>query len=635
MDMQKDSFPPIRNMADIEAIERVPLSERLDAESSYQVIARSAEKYGDRTALFFLPHGRADDEPLNISYAQLFARVTQTANLLADLGLGPSDAVAYMLPNLPQTHFTIWGGQAAGIVCAINPLLEPGTIADILNAAEAKVLVTLGPTGEPGIWEKAMAARAQVPGLETILQVAGPGDEADGILAFDELLDRYPGDRLTSGRVIGPDDPCSYFHTGGTTGSPKLARHRHYNMVYNAWSIVFTARMTTNDTLLCGLPLFHVNAVVVTGLGPFSCGARVGLVGPQGYRSRETIADFWKIVEKYEANLFSAVPTVVSALMEVPVGEADISSLRRVVCGAASLPVEVIRAFEERTGVAIVEGYGLTEGTCVSAVNPGEGERRPGSIGLRLPYQDMKTVVLDEAGRIARDCRTGEIGNVVIKGPNVCLGYKQEQFNEGLWAGDGWLNTGDMGRQDEDGYFWLTGRSKELIIRGGHNIDPAVIEGALHGHAGVALAAAVGKPDAYAGELPVAYVAAKPGVDLDPGELLEFARANIGERAAVPEEIFVIDEIPLTAVGKIFKPRLRWDAARRVLTAAVAAALEAFPGVEGAVEVGPDGTHGTLAVVSLSAPKAKARDRAGAGEAEAAVAKALGGFSVPHRIDVA
>ena len=629
--MQKDSFPPIRNVADIEAIERVPLSERLESQSSYEIIARSAEKYGDRTALFFLAHGRAEDEPVNISYAQLFARVTQTANLLADLGLGADDAVAYMLPNLLQTHFTIWGGQAAGIVCAINPLLEPGTIADILNAAEAKVLVTLGPTGEPGIWEKAMAVRGQVPGLETILQVAGPGDEADGILAFDELLDRYPGDRLTSGRVIGPDDPCSYFHTGGTTGSPKLARHRHYNMVYNAWTLVFTSRMSTADTLLCGLPLFHVNAVVVTGLGPFSCGARVGLAGPHGYRSRETIADFWKLVEKYRATLFSTVPTVVSALLEVPVGETDISSLRHVVCGAAPLPVEVIRAFEERTGVGIVEGYGLTEGTCVSAVNPGEGERRAGSIGLRLPYQDMKTVVLDEAGRIARDCRTGEIGNIVIKGPNVCLGYKQEQFNEGLWAGDGWLNTGDMGRLDEDGYFWLTGRSKELIIRGGHNIDPAVIEGALHGHAGVALAAAVGKPDAYAGELPVAYVAAKPGVRLDPGELLEFARAHIGERAAFPEEIFVIDEIPVTAVGKIFKPRLRWDAARRVLAAAVAAALEAFPGFEGAVEVGPDGTHGTLAVVSLSAPEAGA----GAGEAEAAVAKALGGFSVPHRIDVA
>jgi fatty-acyl-CoA synthase len=225
------------------------------------------------------------------------------------------------------------------------------------------------------------------------------------------------------------------------------------------------------------------------------------------------------------------------------------------------MPVELMRAFQESTGLKILEGYGLTEGTCVSTCNPPMGERRAGSIGLCLPMQAMKAVVLDEAGAYVRDCGVGEAGVLAISGPNVFAGYRDPGQDKGLWLdlNDGcrWLNTGDLGRQDADGYFYLTGRKKELIIRGGHNIDPASIEAPLHCHPAVQLAAAVGRPDIHAGELPVAYVQLKPGACATEDELLAFARERITERAAMPKAIRLVQAMPLTGVGKIFKPELR------------------------------------------------------------------------------
>jgi fatty-acyl-CoA synthase len=290
-------------------------------------------------------------------------------------------------------------------------------------------------------------------------------------------------------------------------------------------------------------------------------GASVILGPPSGYRGEDVISNFWHIVDFYKINFFSGVPTVYSSLLNVPVEDSDISSLEFAICGAAPMPAEVFRQFETRTKVTILEGYGLTEGVCISSVNPSGGEKRVGSIGFRLPYQEMKIVELDADGNFKRACDENEIGLIVVRGPNVFPGYKEEIHNEAAFVdcGDGeglWLNTGDLGRQDAEGYFWLTGREKELIIRGGHNIDPLLIEDPLHGHPDVALAAAVGRPDAYAGEVPVAYVQLEPGAQASEKELLAYAGENIGERAAVPKAVHIVDELPVTTVGKIFKPQL-------------------------------------------------------------------------------
>jgi fatty-acyl-CoA synthase len=600
----------IAGPTDIETIERVPLDRRAPFRSTYEVIRQAADKQGDRPAITFLRQGSADETPVVMTYRDLLSRVNQAANLFTDLGVGPTDTVSYLLPNLPQTHVTIWGGQTAGIVNAINPLLKPEQIAHLLDAAGSRVLVTLGPMPGSDIWERAEAVRGLYPKLETILQVGGQvggsGDGRDGIHAFDAMLDGYPADRLVTLRDIAPDDVCALFHTGGTTGAPKLVQHTHRNEVYAAWALACIGDFTPDDVALLGLPLFHVNAVLLTGLAPFMAGASTVLLSPAGYRNPVVIRDFWKIVARYRATLFSAVPTVYGALLDVPVEDADIGSLRYGTCGAAPMPVEVFRAFEQRTGIKILEGYGLTEATVVSSANPLYGERRVGSIGLRLPYQAMKAVRLDDQGRYEHDCATGEIGVIAVKGPNVTPGYRHGPMNEALFLGDGWLNTGDLGRRDDEGYFWLVGRAKDMIKRGGHIIDPAMIEEGLHRHPAVALAAAIGKPDAYAGELPIAYVTLKAQVAATPEELAEWSRMHVADPAAAPAEIVILDEMPVTAIGKIYKPALRQDAIRRTFEVELRPIMQAGIGIAVAVE--NHEFHGTVAIINVSGVPTGQRD---------------------------
>ncbi len=585
----------VASMADIEAIEKIPFEQRVAIDNTYDLIKASAERHGERTAITFLTAGDADEDPVVLTYVDLLARVNQTANLFHDLGIRPGAVVSFILPNLPQTHFVIWGGEAAGIVGAVNPLLEPAQIADILRATETRVLVTLGPSAENDIWRKVDAIRAEVPSLETVLCIGGDGALPEGILDFDAEITKHPTDRLVSGRVIKRDDIASLFHTGGTTGAPKVARHTHWGEVYEAWAISLGGNLNADDVLICGLPLFHVNAVVVTGLAPFFIGASALIASPAGYRNPSVIENFWRIVERYRATFFSAVPTIYSTLLSIPMDGADVSSLRYAICGAAPMPVEVIRSFESQTGIKILEGYGLTEGTTASSMNPAGGERRTGSIGIRYPYQMMTTIAVDADGKWLRECEVDEIGVVVINGPNVFPGYLQDRHNEGIWPREGWFNTGDLARRDADGYFWLTGRAKDLIIRGGHNIDPEMIEAALHQHEAVALAAAVGGLDARVGEIPMAYVELKPGAEVTPDELMAHARAAITERAAVPAEINIVERMPVTAVGKIFKPTLRYDAARNVLEGALGEA-----GIEATITVGADPVHGSAARITLT-----------------------------------
>lgn len=589
---------PLRTIDDVRRIEQVPLDQRLRGRNTYEILGRSAAEFGERTALVHLPTGDPDGPEARLTFAELFARVTQAANGFHALDVGPGDAVSLLLPNLPETHFAFWGAQAAGIANPINPLLEPEQIIGIMNAAETKVLVALGPMPGSDIWDKVEAVREHVPTLETVVVVGRAPKDDPGVREFAGLLDVEPDDRLASGREIDAEEVCALFHTGGTTGTPKLARHTHAMEAFEAWVLSYPLKTKPGDTLLCGLPLFHVNAVMVTGLAPFSCGATVVLLSPSGYRNPAVIKNFWRIVDKYKANRFSAVPTVYAALLQVPVGDADIGSLDYAVCGAAPMPVELFAKFEEATSLKILEGYGLTEGTCASTLNPPDGERRVGSIGLRFPYQPLKVIEVDEHGRWQRDCGSDEIGHIVISGPNVFPGYVQEEANENAFPEPGWFDTGDLGRIDADGYVWLTGRAKDVIIRGGHNIDSSVVEHAVQSHPAVAMAAAVGRPDAYAGELPVVYVQLHEGATADEGELKDYAREHVSERAAAPVEVIILDEMPLTAVGKVFKPRLRYDATRRVFESALREALGEAVHVD--VHVEEDRRHGVAAKVSIT-----------------------------------
>ncbi|KWA07907.1 acyl-CoA synthetase [Burkholderia territorii] len=630
----------IATLDDVLAIEARGLPHDLPA-STYELIRAGAAIDPSAPALSFFPTVDAHRDAERWTYRELVHDITRTANMFVRLGVNADSVIAYVLPNLPETHFVIWGGEAAGIVCAINPLLDSRAIGDLLNAAGASVLVTLAPFPGTDLWQKVAAILHEVESLEHLVLVdladrtGGPAASRtrerdtcatlhdDGNLRhavparvrihdFAAAIARESGETLDNARHFRSGDPSSFFCTGGTTGLPKIAMRSHGNEVANAWSAgqFLGDSIGPGKTTFCGLPLFHVNAAMVTGLLPFSRGAHVVLGTPQGYRGDGVVKRFWEIVEHHRINFFSGVPTLYASLLDVPVGDHAIDSLEYGLCGAAPMPVEVFRAFQERTGIKILEGYGLTEGTCVSSVNPPTGERKLGSIGLRIPFQAMRTVVVDDAGRYLRECAVDEVGLLVISGPNVFAGYTNPDQNAGLWLdlGDGerWLNTGDLARCDAHGYFWLTGRRKDLIIRGGHNIDPAAIEEPLHRHPAVQIAAGIGRPDAHVGEVPVAYVQLKPGATATEQDLSTFMREQITERAALPKHVRIVEAIPLTGVGKIFKPELK----RRETGDALRSALDEA-GVAGAsVEVATDQSSAMLISVELTDPRFEPAARA-------------------------
>src|SRR5882757_339423 len=564
--------PLVLTPADLPAVEAVPLDERDLPASTYDLLGRAADRYADQPALYLL--GESADwrnAPL-WTYRELFAQVTRAANLYHSLGLTPGTPVALLLPNSGATHAALFGAQAAGIANPVNPMLAAEHIAAILTLTRAQILVAAGPSLDPEIWDRAVRTAHTLPGLRALVSGGGaPTDRPAGYAGdFAELASRQPGDRLIGSYRPGPGDLAAYFHTGGTTGVPKVAPHTHRNEVYTAWVLGCSGGLGEDAVSLAGLPLFHVNAVHVTGLAPFLHGRPVVNLGPRGFRDKALMADFWRIVEHYRVTGFSAVPTVYAMLPPIP-DDVDIASLRAGGVGAAPLPKTVRDHFESGTKVPMMEGYGLTEATCATAITPAYGPRA-GSVGLRLPYQRVKAVLLDSAERPVADCAARQTGVLAVAGPNVFPGY--------LTAGpdgpvpepsgkifDDWLLTGDLGRVDEDGYVYLTGRAKDLIIRGGHNIDPGPIEESLLGHPDITSAAVIGAPDAHAGEVPVAYVTLAAGALATEAELCAWAALRAPEPAAAPKAIHVIEALPLTEVGKVFKPALLQDAIREVITA--------------------------------------------------------------------
>lgn len=565
-------FPSIGSLEDIERIEETPLNARLSTRDVYRTLTETAGRFGKRTAILDLPEG-GQGKPRRWNYNQALAAITRAANLLHEAGQG--GPVAYLLPNLAETHFVLWGAAAGGGAAPINPLLNAHAIADILEAVGAQAIVVDGADG--ALVEKVRAVREHLSGPLTVLCVRGVPDGEDW-LDYAAEAEARPGDRLTFALPADTGRVAAYFHTGGTTGSPKVAQQTHANQTAMIWMLRCALDLSENDVVFTGLPLFHANAAILTGLAPLAAGATLVLGGPTGFRNKALLDRFWSLVEAHGVTVFSGVPTIYSALLDRKVGEADVSSLRYGMVGAAPMPVSVFRRFEEATGIKILELYGMTESTCVSTCNPRDGERRVGSIGLRMPYHQVKVAILDESGACERDAKPGEVGVLALKGETVIPGYRQAEKNKDLFLPGGWLNSGDLARFDADGYVWLTGRAKDLIIRGGHNIDPGMIEEALSRHDAVELAAAIGQPDAYAGEIPVAYVVLREGAQASEAELQDWAKAEVEERPAVPKAIRIIQAMPVTAVGKIFKPALREDAAihaaRDVLEAAGLTGLE-------------------------------------------------------------
>lgn len=579
--------PLVLEPGDLARVEAVPLSERDLPLSTYDLLARAAQQFGDLPALHLLGEGeRPWREAEAKSYAQLFEDVIRAANLFTSLGAEPGDAIGLMLPSSGSMYTALLAAQAVGIANPVNPMLSEDHIEEILTLTRAQILVAAGPDLAPEVWEKAKRIASRLPGLRALLGVGvarsfPPG----GLFAGDfvRLAAEQPGDRLQTPYRPGRENLAAYFHTGGTTGTPKVAPHTHANEVYMAWVLGCSGAFLEDSVVLSGLPLFHVNAVHVTGLAPFLHGRPVVSLGPLGYRDKALMADFWRIIEHYRVTSFTGVPTVYASLPPVP-DDVDISCLRAGTVGAAPLPSKVRATFETSAKVPLREGYGLTEATCATSYSPVLAPRA-GSVGLRCAYQQVKAVKLDANEAPAGDCLPGESGVLAIKGPSVFPGYLRPG-PEGPVPDptgkifDGWLLTGDLGRVDEDGYLYLTGRAKDLVIRGGHNIDPRPIEDSLLAHPDVTAAAVVGGPDAHSGEVPVAYVTVTDGAPVTSEQLKMWAAGHAHEPAAAPKAVHIVDVLPLTQIGKVYKPELVADAVRRVVLTHLREA-----GLDGSVEV--------------------------------------------------
>lgn len=557
---------------DIARFERTPLSERGLPTNTYMLLRESCEQHAEKIAIQYVANADTYRTPQSTTYGQLLEKIHQNANFFASLGVGPRDSVAVLLPNIPEMQFVLWGMAALGVVSPLNWMLDEDVLIGLLERSGACAVVTLGPEADFRIWDKIQAIRPRLTKARHFVAVMPGRTAPSGWLHYATEVDAQESAKLNFETRPGADDVAAYFHTGGTTGVPKLAAQTHANQVFNAWISAVVSGLRANDVRVCSIPLFHVSGVLTQSLTPLARGATLVLLTAMGWRDPSVFRNIWSVVEHYRISGLMLVPSVLNTLLNIPATGKDISSLNYVGSGTAPLSMHVLKAFEKKFGVCVVEGYGLTEGGALSATNPVHGERRPGSIGLRYPYQEMVVLSYDSNERMP----TNAPGLLAIRGPNVFKGYLQNDGVRSEVVADGWFNTGDLGFQDEAGYFWITGRAKDLIIRGGHNLDPRMIEEALYRHPGVAEVAAVGRPDTHAGELPVVYIRKHEGFDLDLHELRFFAYETIPERAAVPKGFHLIDEIPKTAVGKVRKNLLREDAAKRAFEAVVLAAYPAL-----------------------------------------------------------
>ncbi|HEY8050657.1 MAG TPA: acyl-CoA synthetase [Ramlibacter sp.] len=611
------SRPQLATEAQLRDFEKVPYDERIAAKSTYDVIRLAAAANPDKPALIFLPNSDPQEPGITLTYREFAGGVTQAANMFHALGVESTDVVTLLLPLLPQSFFTLFGGEATGIANPVNPLLEAAQIAEILRAAGTKVLVTVGPKLSAEIWDKVDRIRGELPDLAAVVCVGGAPADVPGVFSWDELAKAQPADRLVAARRIEPDDVAAYFHTGGTTGMPKLVRHTHRNEVYQGWVI---GLMLPSNAILFGLPLFHVGGALTQGLGSFSAAATVVILSPGGWRNPNSVRNAWKLVERFKPQVFGGVPTVLAAALNIPVEGADVSSIRYCSGGGSAIPVAVAQAYESQFHAPVLEVYGMTETSSVHTISYPDRPVRLGSVGHAVPYSRVRIVEVGRNGQWA-DCAPGQIGVVAMNGPGVFSGYLSDKHNRDAFIEPGWVNSGDLGRLDEAGYLWITGRAKDLIIRGGHNIDPAPVEEILFRHPAVAFAAVVGEPDAYAGELPVAYVQPKAGMHPDAEELKAFVGQNTPERAATPVHVYVVDTMPLTGVGKVFKPQLRWDAAERKVKAMLADLEQG--GVHVAVKAASHPVHGNLITVTL---------RGGGAATEAEVHKRLDPLTTRHEV---
>lgn len=470
-----------------------------------------------------------------ITYGTMYERCRRVAGNLQKLGVSPEEKIAVLMDNCLEYLYCFLGfGFIGSVLVPINPVLSAEECEYIINNSEANTLILKSEM--IGILEK---IRPSLPQVKRIIVV---GEEKEGTTPFSSLLVPVEFEE----QEITEQSEASLIYTSGTTGNPKGVILTHGNYIWDTRGTYRSNRLLETDRFLCILPLFHVNAQVVSVLTPMMAGASLVLVG--GAFNPFAILG---LIEQYRITIMSAVPTIYGLLTRLPKAEsADVSSIRFFVSGAAPLPEAIYKAVQQVFKKPLIMGYGLSEATCASAVADHEDPIRWNSVGPALRYTNIR--IVDKNGK---DVPMGEVGEILISGPAVMKGYYKNPEETAKVFTDGWLHTGDLGRFDSEGYLYIVDRLKDLIIRGGINIYPAQVEQVISRIPQVAEVAVIGVEEPIWGQEVLAVIELKPGDTLTEKEVIAFCKEHLA-LFKCPKFVRFVEKLPRTAIGKVRKHEL-------------------------------------------------------------------------------
>ncbi len=546
--------------------ESVPQSIQYPEIPLYELLTRTANLYPKNVAIVF--YGK------RITYHELDVLTSKFAVALSAVGVKKGDRVALFLPNVPQYVISYYGALKAGtVVTVVNPLMKEREVSRQVNDAEAGTIVVLDvfyPIVK-AVWSKTLLKRVIVARMKDFMPAAKtffgevlgrvPSrkvERAPGVYFFSELMEKHTANPPQV-KVFPKVDVAVLQYTGGTTGIPKGAMLTHYNLVSNAIMCAewLTAR-TSSEVFLTVLPLSHIYGMTT------SMNAAVHLAGAMVMIPRFRPKEALKAIEQYGVTIFCGVPTMYSVLMAHPdAPKHDLSSVKFCISGAAPLPPDVQKRFMKATGGVLVEGYGLTECSPVTHCNPLDKSMKTvkiGSIGMPWPDTEAKIVSL----KTGKEVKTGKVEELMVRGPQVMKGYWNMPEETDVMLRDGWLYTGDVGRMDDDGYFFITDRKKDLIKYKGYSVYPLELEDVLMEHPAVKDAAVVGKPNETTGEIPKAFVVLKEGTTASEKELMDFVKERVAPYKHI-REIEFRKELPKTPLGKVLRRELKEQKKHKVV----------------------------------------------------------------------
>lgn len=484
------------------------------------------------------------------SYAELDAAVTKFASGLTQLGVKKGDHVALLLGNSPYFVIGLYGALRAGAtVIPINPIYTPDEIGYIINNGDVKTVIALDllvPLAEK--------MQAHLPNVEHFIICDTPQGKESNIDI--STLSIYPKMKpfthiVGSGSLsfeepeLDDDDVAIILYTSGTTGKPKGAMLTHQNIYSNAKDVGDYLKINEDDKVITALPMFHVFCLTVALNAPLMNGGTLLIV------PKFSPSDIFELAEKYQPTVFAGVPTMYNFLFQFEGGNPEaLNSLRLCISGGASMPVALLKSFEKKFKVMVSEGYGLSEASPVTCFNPLDRPRKPGSIGPSIVNVENKVV-----NELGEEVPVGEVGELIVRGPNVMKGYYKMPEETAATIRDGWLYTGDLARMDEDGYFYIVDRKKDMIIVGGYNVYPREVEEVLYDHPDVVEVAVLGVPDPNFGETVKSYVVTK-NPELTEADLLDYCAEHLA-KYKIPSSVAFLEELPKNTTGKILRRALK------------------------------------------------------------------------------